>query len=164
VELRPFYQYRPKLLEYVKSDVVPFVEPHIIAAQAVVNACTRFIDLHDMPAVERCAFVFDRHFRFQGPVEDLMRNYVIENLDVPRQHRLGYLWHADKKREVLLQVADVLAHEEYKHVSGERERWQYAALSANGQIFSRETLNASFMKLLIDHAIAAENDQRIVNN
>jgi len=148
VAIKPFRKYEPKIKALCKPHVANIVKPHLLAAHGIGTAATRVIDL--LPPDEQTEFIFDRKFEYEGAVEDFLK---LETLGpVPRRNRYGPTRHGDKTKDIALQAADILAYEEYRRVTGARDRWQLFMLE--NQIHSRANMNDRYFRMLLRSWIA----------
>lgn len=149
VAYSPWRKYENAIRELMPPHLKHFVQPHIFAMHGLTVAATRAAAMQDVPPTEQISFVFDRHFQFQGRVEDLWLGGALRNTQLERYGYLGDLSHGDKRDHPGLQAADILAYEEFRRLSGDRDRWQIKVLEDNGQILPREIMNQKFMKIAL---------------
>jgi hypothetical protein len=149
VALKPFRKYEPRFRERMAVHLHHFVEPHVFALHGIVVSASRAVALQNVPGTEQIEFILDRQVQFQGRVEDLWFGGTMRSGDTPRREYLGTLTHADKRTHLGLQAADILAYEEFRFRSGDRDRWQMAMLQSGGQVFSEEIMSDSFFKIAL---------------
>ena len=132
VDVEAYKPYADQFRQFLGRDQRKYLEPHILAADQCVFQMCRMTD-----ESEPITFVFDRNNEFGGRVA-AWHQLARKRPDHKYHRRLGPLVHSDRKRELGLQAADMLAYAAFRNANGRRS-WQWNLLKSGLNVYQEIT-------------------------